>query len=141
MKFFKRLTNKAKWKYFKLEIWSLSQNKMVFLPNCGCVSTMVWINYLDSNAILKKFWEHHSTKEQVYGHLPPISQTIQLRWTRHIRYCGRNWDGLISDVPFWTPTYGHTRVGWLAKTYIHQFCGDTVFSVRESGNSMISAQL
>ena len=30
----------------------------------------------------KKSWNHHPTTEQVYGHLPPISKTIQIRWTR-----------------------------------------------------------
>ena len=52
-------------------------------------------------AILKKYGKHHTTKQQLYGHLPPISQTIQLRLTRH---AGRGWrikDKLISDVLFW----------------------------------------
>ena len=27
-------------------------------------------------AVLNKSWNQHPTKKQVYGHLPPISQTI-----------------------------------------------------------------
>ena len=26
-------------------------------------------------AVLNKYWKHHATKQQFYGHLPPISQT------------------------------------------------------------------
>ena len=34
-------------------------------------------------------------------------------------------NSFISKVFLWAPMYGHTSVGWLAKTYIHQFCADT----------------
>ncbi len=34
-------------------------------------------------AILNKSWRNHPTRHQVYGHLPPITKTIQVRWTRH----------------------------------------------------------
>ena len=33
-------------------------------------------------AILNKSWKQHPTKQQVYGHLPPITKTIQVRRTR-----------------------------------------------------------
>ena len=39
----------------------------------------------------------------LYGHLPPISHTIQVRRTRYARYCWRSKDELISDVLLWTP--------------------------------------
>ena len=29
-------------------------------------------------AILNKSWKQHPTRKQLYGHLPPISQTIQV---------------------------------------------------------------
>ena len=38
-------------------------------------------------AILNKFWKLHPTKFQQYGHLPPISKTIQIRWTKHVGHC------------------------------------------------------
>ena len=28
-------------------------------------------------AILNKFWKPHPTQQQLYGHLPPISQIVQ----------------------------------------------------------------
>ena len=56
-------------------------------------------------AILNKSWWEHPTRHQVYGHLPPITKTIQVRQTRHAGHCWRSWDKLISDVLLWTPTY------------------------------------
>ena len=34
-------------------------------------------------AILNKSWRQHPTRHQQYGHLPPITKTIQVRRTRH----------------------------------------------------------
>ena len=31
-------------------------------------------------AILNKSWRQHPTRHQLYGHLPPITKTIQVRW-------------------------------------------------------------
>ena len=76
-------------------------------------------------AVLNKSWKQHPTKQQLYSHLPPISQTIQVRQTRHAGHCWRSRDKLISDVLLWTHTHGHTSVGRPAKTYIHQLCADT----------------
>ena len=54
-------------------------------------------------AILNKSWRQHPTRHQLYGHLPPIMKTIQVRWTRHAGHCWRSKDELISDVLLWTP--------------------------------------
>ena len=53
--------------------------------------------------ILNKSWRQHPTRHQLYGHLPPITKTIQVRQTRHAGYCWRSRDELISDVLLWTP--------------------------------------
>ena len=76
-------------------------------------------------AILNKSWRQHPTKHQLYGHLPPITKTIQIRRTRHARHCLRSRDELISDVLQWTPTYGWAKAGRPARTYIQQLCEDT----------------
>ena len=34
-------------------------------------------------AVLNKSWRQHPTRLQLYGHLPPITKTIQVRRTRH----------------------------------------------------------
>ena len=67
-------------------------------------------------------WRQHPTRCQLYGHLPPITETIQVRRARH---CWRSKDELVSDVLLWTPTYGQTKAGRPARTYIQQLCEDT----------------
>ena len=76
-------------------------------------------------AILNKSWRQHPTRHQQYGHLPPITKTIQVRRTRHAGHCWRSRDELISDVLLWTPTYGRAKAGRPARTYIQQLCEDT----------------
>ena len=68
-------------------------------------------------AILNKSWRQHPTRHQLYGHLPPIMKTIQVRWTRHAGHYQRSRDELISDVLLWTPTYGWAKAGRPAWTY------------------------
>ena len=41
-------------------------------------------------AILNKSWRQHPTRHQLYGHLPPITKTIQVRRARHARHCKRS---------------------------------------------------
>ena len=76
-------------------------------------------------AILNKSWRQHPTRHQLYGHLPPITKTIQVRRTRHTGHCWRSKDKLISDVLLWTPAYGQAKAGRPARTYIQQLCEDT----------------
>ena len=49
-------------------------------------------------AILNKSCRQHPTRYQLYGHLPPITKTIQARRTRHAGHCWRSRDELISDL-------------------------------------------
>ena len=63
------------------------------------------------HAILNKSWKQHPTKQMLYGHSPPISQTIQVRRTRHEGYCQRIKDELVSDDLLWTPVHGRISVG------------------------------
>ena len=53
--------------------------------------------------MVNKSWRQHPTRHQLYGHLPPITKTVQVRRTRHAGHCWRSRDGLISDVLLWTP--------------------------------------
>ena len=76
-------------------------------------------------AILNKSWRQHPTKHQLYGHLPPITKTIQVRRTRHAGHCWRSRDELIRDVLLWTPTHGRAKARQPARTYIQQLCEDT----------------
>ena len=75
--------------------------------------------------ILNKSWRQQPTRHQLYGHLPPITKTIQVRRTRHAGHCWRSRDELINDVLLWTPSYGQAKAGRPARTYIQQLCEDT----------------
>ena len=84
----------------------------------GNYTRMLW-------AILNKFWRQHPTKQPLYGHLPPITKTIQIWWTRHAGHCWRSRNELISDVLLWIPSHGWAKAGQPARTYIQQLCVDT----------------
>ena len=113
------LTNKMKHCFFQAAVVSI----LLY----GCITwtlTKRLEKKLDSSytrtlwAILNKSWWQHPTRHQLYGHLPPIMKTIQVRQTRHAGHCWRSKDKLISDVLLWTPTYGRAKAGWPAQTYI-----------------------
>ena len=97
---------------------------------------------LDSNytrmlrAILNKSWRQHPTRHQLYGHLPPITKTIQVRQTKHAGQCWRSKDKLISDLLLWTPAYGQAKAGWPARTYIQQLCEDTECNPKDLPKAM-----
>ena len=76
-------------------------------------------------AILNKSWRQPPTGHQLYGHLPPITETVQVRRARHAGHCRRSKDELVSDVLLWTPTYGQAKAGRPDRTYIQQLCEDT----------------
>ena len=84
----------------------------------GNYTRMLW-------AVLNKSRSQHPTKQQLYSHLPPITKTIQVRWTRHAGHSWRSKDELISHVLLWIPSHGRAKVGWLTRTYIQKLCADT----------------
>ena len=113
---------------------SFFQATVVSIQLCGCTTwtlTKLLEKKLDGNdtrmlrAILNKSWRQHPTKHQLYGNLPPITKTIQVRRTRYAGHWWRSRDQLIRDVPRWTPTYGRAKAGRPARTYIQQLCEDT----------------
>ena len=82
-------------------------------------------------AILNESWRQHPTKQQLFGHLPPISKTIQVRRTRHAGHCWGSRDELISDVLLWTPSQGRAKAGQPVRTDIQQLREDTGYSPEE----------
>ena len=97
---------------------------------------------LDSNytrmlrAILNKSWWQHPTKQQLYGYLPHITKSIQVRRTRHAGHCWRSREELISDVLLWTPSHGRAKAGRPARTYIQQLCEDMGCSFENQTEAM-----
>ena len=120
------LTDKMKRSFFQAAVVS------ILLYRCTTwMLTKQLEKKLDGNytrmlrAILNKSWRQHPTKHQLYGHLPPITKTIQVRRTRHTEHCWRSRDELISDLHLWTHTYGRAKAWRPARTYIQQLCEDT----------------
>ena len=97
---------------------------------------------LDSNytrmqrAILNNSWRQHPTKQQLYGHLPPITKTIKFRRTKHAGHWWRSTDELISDVLQWTASHGRAKAGRPARTYKQQLCEDTGCSPEDLPEAM-----
>ena len=130
-------TNKMKCSFFQAVVVS------ILLYGCTTWSLTKWLEKkLDGNytrmlqAILNKSWRQHPTRHQLYGHLPPITKTIQVRQTRHAGHCWRSKDKLIGDVLLWTPTYGRAKAGRPARTYIQQLCEDTECSPEDLPEAM-----
>ena len=120
------LTDKMKRSYFQAAVTS------ILLYGCTTWTlTKRLEKKLDGNytrmlrAILNKSWQQHPTRHQLYGHLPPITKTIQVRRTRHAGHCWRSRYELIRDVLLWIPTHGSAKAGRPARTYIQQLCEDT----------------
>ena len=86
--------------------------------------------------ILNKSWRQHPTRHQLYGHLPPITKTIQVRRTRHAGHGWRSRDELISDVLLRTRTYDRAKAGRPARTYVQQLCKDTGCSAEDLPEAM-----
>ena len=87
-------------------------------------------------AILNKSRRKHPTRHQLYGNIPPITKTIQVRRTRHAGHCWRSKDELIRDVLLWTPVYGRAKAGRPARTYIQQLCAYTRCSPEDLPEAM-----
>ena len=86
--------------------------------------------------ILNKSRRQHPTKQQLYGHLPPIMKTIQSWRTRHAGLRWRSRDGLISDLLLWTSSLGWAKVGRPVWNYIQLVCADTGCSLEDLPEAM-----
>ena len=121
---------------------SFFQVVSILLYGCTTWTLTKRLEKLDGNytgmlqAILNKSRQQNPTKHQLYGHLPPITKTIQGRRTRHADHSWRSRDELISDVLLWTPTYGRAKTGRPAWTYIQQLCEDTGCSPEDQPEAM-----
>ena len=109
------LTNKMKCSFFQAVVMSILLTKCMEKKLDGNYTKML-------RAILDKSWRQHPTKQQLYGHFPPIMKTIQVRQTRHAGHCWRSKDELISNILLWTPSHRRAKAGQLARTYIQQLC-------------------
>ena len=135
------LTDKMKRSFFQAAVVS------ILLYGCTKWNLTKWLKRrLDGNyermlrAILNKSWRQHPTRHQLYGHLPPITKTIQDRRTRHAGHCWRSKDELICDVLLWNPTYDQAKAGRPARTYIQQLCEDTGCNPEDLSEAMTNKE-
>ena len=84
-------------------------------------------------AVLNKSRRQHSTKQQLYCHLPPITITIQIIW--HVGHCWRNWDELINDILQCTLRRNEQRLD-IHRTYVQLLCVDTGCSLEDFPEAM-----
>ena len=88
-------------------------------------------------AILNKYWRPHPTKQQLYGHLSPITKTIQLGRIRHAGHCWRSGDELISEYTYVDPLHmNEQRQDDQLRTYILRLCADTGYSFEVLSGAM-----
>ena len=85
----------------------------------------IYIHTRMLRTILIKSWRQHHTKQQLYGHLPPIKKTIKVRRTRYAGLFWRSRDKLIRDVLLWTSSHARAKAGRPARIYLQQLCVDT----------------
>ena len=98
------LTDKMKHSFFQAAVVSILQYGCTIWALTSRLEKKLNGNYTRMlRAILNKSWRQHPTRHQLYGHLPPITKTIQVRRSRHAGHCWRGRDELISDVLLWTP--------------------------------------
>ena len=124
------------------------QTAVVLILLYGCTTWMLTKcieKKLDRNStrmlqvILNKSWKQHPTKQQLYGHLPPISKTIEIRWTRNVGHCWRSKNKPVSDVLLWTFSCRRASVGQPTKTYLQQLFTDTGCSLEDLPEAMDEA--
>ena len=84
------------------------------------------------NAILNK-----ATSQETTVIRPPISKTIQIRRTRHVKHCWRTKDEFISVVLQWAPSHPCASVGRPTGTYLQQLCTDTGCSLEDLLGAMV----
>ena len=123
------LTDKMKRSFFQAAVVS------ILLYRCTTWTlTKRMEKKLDSNytrmlrAILNKSWKQHPSKQQLYGHQPPITKTIQVKRTRHAGHCWRSWDEFIIDVLLRTPSYGRAKARRPPRISIQQLSVDMGYS-------------
>ena len=82
------LTDKIKRSFFKAAVVSILLYGCTTWTLTKCMEKKLDSNYTRMlRAILNKSWWQHPTKQQLYGHLPPITKTIKIRRTRHVGPC------------------------------------------------------
>ena len=99
-------------------VWELSSTPLyIVILNSSlldiCESNEFDIHWMSLNypRLRNKSWNITPQKKRLFSHLPPISQTIRVKWRRYAGYFWQYKEELITDIHQWTLTH------WLAKSY------------------------
>ena len=96
------LTRKNKEQFFQSAVVSVLQYGCTTGTLAKHIERKLDGNYIRMlRAVLNKSWRQNPTKQQLYGHLPSISKTFQIRRVRHAEHCWGCKGKLISDVIMW----------------------------------------
>ena len=74
---------------------------------------------------LNRSWKDHPINEELHGHIPLISKSLQQQRMRLAGHCWRSKEELAGDVLIWKPTQRHQPRGRPKKTKIDQLMDDT----------------
>ena len=86
--------------------------------------------------VLNKHWKQHPIKQQLYGHSLPISQTIQVRRTRHAGHLQENeerthkWRSSV-DPSTWLSQW------WMTSKNLNHLCVDNGCSLGDLLGAMV----
>ena len=72
--------------------------------------------------ILNKSWRQHPTKQQLYGHLPEIKKTIQIRRTRQAGHCWRRKDKRTHKRCTPVDPFTQKSKGWTTSKNLYTAC-------------------
>ena len=75
--------------------------KWCIIKLLSCIHRSIWQNTMQVDCFF----------QQLYSHLPPITETNKFRQTRNAGHCWRSMDELISDILLWTPSHGWAKAG------------------------------
>ena len=86
--------------------------------------------------IVNKSEKQNPTKQQLFGHQPPISKSIQVRRIIHEGHRWRRKKQLVSDILPWTPSHGRASDRRQTKTYLQELCMDTGYHLEDLPEAM-----
>ena len=100
------LFDKIKQDFFRAVLMSILLYECTIWTLTKCIEKKLDGDYTRIlKAISNKPCKQHPTKQQLYDYLPPISNSIRVRRTKHVEHWWRSKNELISDILLWIRTY------------------------------------
>ena len=113
------------------ETWTISRKMELRID--GCYTRLL-------RRALNIIWKDHITNKILYGDLPKLTTTIRQRRMRFAGHCARATDQPVSELLFWTPSYGKRGKGAGHKTYLSMLKEDTLLKSPSEIKSLMEAK-